>query len=146
MKTFEYDIGGKKYIQRPLVLGQIRQLMRAIEGVRIPQDIDTIGLISALGDKLPIAIAIVLTDETPLKDKNIDSLASQIEFEISPETTMQVVEDFFACNPIASLLERISGMANKISETIKVTGLEISSASSAEETLQKETQSCGALP
>lgn len=146
MKTFQYDIGGKKYIQRPLVLGQIRQLMRAIEGVRIPQDIDTIGLISALGNKLPIAIAIVLTDETPLKDKDIDSLASQIEFEISPETTAQVVEDFFACNPIVSLLERISGMANKISETIKVTGLESSSASSAEETLQKETQSSGALP
>ena len=145
-KEFTYEIGGKKYIQKPMFLGQIRQLMNLMQGIVIPHDIDTMGLVSLLGDKLPLALAIVLTPEgVSLKDKDIHSLASEIEFEISPETSLQAVEDFFVCNPVPSLLERLGGMAEKISKAMsKETGLKNSSAPLPEEILPKETESSGA--
>jgi len=146
LESFKYEIGGKKYTQNPLVLGQVGQLMRIVEGMVIPSGVDTLGLISALGDKLPLAIAIVLTPEgVTLKDKDIHALASELEFEMPPEMAIQVIEDFFTCNPIQSLLERIGSMAGKIAGKIQTTGSKPSSASSAEETLQSETASSGVL-
>lgn len=149
MNEFRYEIGGITYIQRPLVLGQIRQLVNAIKGLVIPADIDTLGLISALGDKLPLTIAIVLTPEgVAIKDKNIHALAQAIEFEISPEQVIKVIEDFFACNPIASLLASIGKMTESISRAMTKTkdaGLTDSSASLPEETLQSETISSGTI-
>lgn len=137
-EKFEYEIGGKKYIQRPLVLGQINQLMKLLQGVVIPSGVDTLALVSSLGDRLPRAIAIALTPEgASLKDKDINALAEELEFEISPEQTLQVVEDFFVCNPIPSLLEKIGDMAGKITSQMKRRngdGLTNSSASSALET------------
>lgn len=132
---FEYEIGGKKYIQKPLVLGQIRQMMNIMQGVVIPDDADTLRIIAALGDKLSKAIAITITPEgVAVKDKDINSLAAEIEFELSTETTVQVIEDFFSCNPIASLLERLGGIAEKITSQMDKTGLKKSASSFQEET------------
>jgi len=147
-EKYSYEIDGRTYIQKPLVLGQIRQMMKLLEGVVIPSGVDTLGLISVLGDKLPLAIAIVLTPEdVNLKDKDIQSLAPELEFEMPPELAIQVIEDFFDCNPLPSLLERLAGMAEKITSQMKRrngTGLKNSSASSEAEISQKETVSSGA--
>ena len=147
MNEFKYEIGDKTYIQRPLVLGQMRQLTNTIKGLVIPADVDTLGLISALGDKLPLAIAIVLTlDGAALKDKDIYALAADIEFEILPEQTLQVIEDFFECNPIASLLESIGKMTEGISKAMnkmRETGSNPSSASLPGEILPEEMESSG---
>lgn len=143
-EKFNYEIGGKTYIQKPLVLGQIRQMINLLQGIVIPGNTDAIGLITLLGDKLPIAIAIVLIPEdVDLKNKDIRALADEIEFEISPELSMQVIEDFFVLTPIVSLLERLKGMANKIGEKIVETSLRKSAPSSVEEISQKETASFG---
>lgn len=150
VETYTYEIGGKTYTQRPLVLGQISQLMSLMKGLIIPHDIDTLGLVSLLGNKLPQAVAVVLTPEgVSLKDKDVNALTAELEFEISPEQTIQVVEDFFVLNPIVSLLERLSGMTEKISKAmIKTTetGLKSSSAPLPEEILPKETASSGDAP
>ena len=144
---FEYEIGGKLYIQKPLVLGQIRQLMNLLQGVVIPSNVDTLGIIAALGDRLPKAIAIAITPSVmAVKDKDIDSLASEIEFELSSEAVVLVIEDFFSCNPIASLLERLGGVAEKMAGQINKTGLKKSASSSAVETSQKETAFSGDTP
>lgn len=148
MTEFTYKIGGKKYTQKPLVLGQIRQLIKAIEGMVIPRGIDTPGLIVAFGDKLPLALAIALTPEgmSP-KDKDIHSLAGELEFEISPEETVQAVEDFFDCNPILSFLERIGKMSDKVNKAMTgKTGSKSSPVSSPEEILLSETISSGGTP
>jgi hypothetical protein len=50
-----------------------------------------------------------------LKDRDLDALAAELEFNIDPGTAMQVIEDFFDCNPIASLFERFAGMTEKFS-------------------------------
>ena len=144
---FEYEIGGKLYIQKPLVLGQIRQLMNLLQGVVIPSNVDTLGIIAALGDRLPKAIAIAITPAgMVVKDKDIDTLASEVEFELSTEAVVQVIEDFFSCNPIASLLERLGGVAEKITSQMDKTGLKKSASSSPEEISPKETISSGDTP
>ena len=144
MTEFKYEIGGVIYTQRPLVLGQIRQLMNLMKGIIIPHDIDTMGLVSLLGDKLPQAVAIVITPEgMSLKDKDVKALTDEIEFEISPEMSMQVVEDFFTGNPIVSLLEKLNIAVGKIGEKMKQTGLKNSSAPLPEATSPKETTSSG---
>jgi hypothetical protein len=164
-KQFEYQIGDKTYIQKPLVLGQIRQLTNLLQGVTIPGNATPLTLVGILDDKLPMAIAIVIIPPLPrgdergvmdaLKNKDIESLSSQIEFEISPETTLQVIENFFVCNPIASLLERLTGTIKNISGKImeiKSTrlaieiGLKNLSASSPKETSQNGTPSSGDIP
>lgn len=140
----KYAIGDKTYFQKPLVLGQIMQLLDLLKDVSIPKNASILTIINSLGDRLPNALAIVLIPEgISLKDKDIDQLAKEIKFSISPEITITAVEDFFDCNPIASLLERFSGLMVNLKKKIILTGLKISASSSPEETSQKETISSG---
>lgn len=140
-ELFKYEIGGKTYIQRPLVLGQIRQLIGQLGGLKIYPGSGGVGIIFGLGEKLPSLLAVALTEEgkSP-KEKNVEEMAKEIEFEIDPETAIKVVEDFFVCNPTSSILERIG----KLRKLIKTkTGSKSSSSSSPEETSSKETPSSG---
>ncbi|MDH4100606.1 MAG: hypothetical protein OEV28_08520 [Nitrospirota bacterium] len=149
-KEFSYKIGNKKYVQKALVLGQIRQLTGLLDGVVLPSDTsDIVAWVRVLGNKLPGAIAVVLVEEgAHLKDKDLELFTRDIEFEISPEQTMQVVQDFFVCNPIASLLENLSGAITKITESQgpAKTGSNALSSISAPETSLKETASSGDTP
>ena len=157
-KQFTYTIGDKNYTQRPLVLGQINQLVALTRGVIFPKDANVTVLISLLGNRLPKALAIVLLEDKPtvpadckdfnyLRDRDIQALSDEIEFTVSPETSMQVVEDFFDCNPIASLSEKFAGLGEKILKFKKTEKASSppSVSSSPEETSQKETPSSGAL-
>jgi hypothetical protein len=115
MTEKKYVIGGNTYIQRPLVLGQLKQLLDVLKGITIPADMETIALVDALGGRLPKALAVVLNPEgLPLREKDIDDLAVEIEFAITLEQTVEVVEDFFACNPLPSLLSKLGMAAGKI--------------------------------
>lgn len=141
---FKYTIGDKTYIQKPLVLGQIMQLIKIIDGLKIPSGINTLGLIAALGDRSPLALAIVLTEEgkSP-KDKDIEAFSKEIQFDIRPEEAIKVVEDFFDCNQVPSLLKSLSDLVGKITAKI---GSKSSLSSSPEETLPKKTKSSGDIP
>jgi hypothetical protein len=80
-KEYRYEIDGKIYIQRPLVLGQTSQMIETFADINIPSDVDTIGIIKLLGDKLPDALAVVLREENiALKDKDISTLAEINEY------------------------------------------------------------------
>jgi hypothetical protein len=117
----KYNIGGITYVQRPLVFGQLRQLLDILKGVAIPTNTGTLGLINALDSHLPAALAVVLTPEGfPLRDKDLAALSAEIEFAITPEQAIEVVEDFFACNPIPFLLESIGNMVNRITAQINL--------------------------
>lgn len=147
MEQFKYQIGDKVYIQKPLVLGQIRQFLNALKGLTIPKDVNVFSIIDALGDKLPGMFAIVLTPESiNLKDKNLEELSKEIEFNIDPEMTMKVIEDFFTCNIIPSLLERFSGVMMKVTKSISKTGSKNSVSSSQEEILPNGIPSSGDTP
>jgi hypothetical protein len=109
MDTCSYEIGGRKFTQKKLVWGQVKQINNLVKGVQIPAAGWTpADLIDILGDKLPYAVAIlIIEDNIPLKDKNVDELAGFIEGCAYLETILQVIEDFFDINPISSILEKL---------------------------------------
>jgi hypothetical protein len=143
---FEYTIDGKKYSQKSLVLGQVQQLIKFLKGKKLPETLTTFQIIDLLGDDLCEGIAIVLKEENRLlKDKDVTVLAKEIQFSIEPETAFKVVEDFFVCNPVASMLERLAGSIRKVAEQMMI-GLKRPSSSSPEETSPAETKSSGDTP
>jgi hypothetical protein len=146
VQVFKYDISGTTYIQKPLVLGQIRQMRGVLDGLAISPSEGSAGLILALEDRLGLALAVVLTKEgETLKDKDLHALADEIEFAITGETIMKVVDDFFTCNPVASLFEKVTGIVKKIRAAIP-TGSRTSVSSLPTEISPKETPSCGDSP
>lgn len=146
-----YEIGGAAYVQRPLVLGQVRQLLEVLDGVRFAPDADPFALVAALGDRLALALAVVLTPEgqSP-RGKDLPALADELEFAIAPEQVLEVVEDFFGCNPMASLVERLTGAAATVAAGLRATapalGSKTSASCSAPETSAGESACSGATP
>lgn len=146
MEEKKYQIGGKTYIQRPLVLGQIKQLMALLRGVVIPAGITALGIIELLGDRLPEAAAIVLTEEgkSP-RNKDMPRLAEETEFALNAEQILEIVEGFFLLNPLSSLLSRLAGMMESLPEVLTMPSARLSSLSSlsAPETSASKTELSG---
>lgn len=107
----EYDISGRAFVQRPLVLGQLQQLLRILDGIALPDPLTLASLLDALGGRLYSAIAVVITEKgcSP-RDKDVESLAAELEWAIPLETAMEIVDDFFVLNPVSSIIERIGAL------------------------------------
>ena len=143
-KIYSYEIGGKKYTQEKLVLGQIEQLLPIAEGITLHEGSEALEVVRLLGDKISTAIAIVLREDNQhLKDKNVEQLAEALKFEMEMDTAFKVVEDFFLCNPIASLLDKLADMMDRVTESLVMDGSENSSQSLQEEISPSETESSG---
>lgn len=107
--SYTYDIGGKTYTQKALVLGQVKQLTKIVTGLEFSEDVDILSIIEMLGDKLPLAFAIILTEEgKSLKDKDLEACASELEFTVDVNVSIQVIEDFFVCNPTGLVFKKIT--------------------------------------
>ncbi|MCK9420208.1 MAG: hypothetical protein M0R70_12600 [Nitrospirae bacterium] len=160
MEQFKYTIADKNYIQRPLVLGQINQLMAVVKGVVFPKDANATTLIALLGNRVHAALAIVLLKEDEvfgkskqaigdyMRDRDIKAIADDLEFCTEAETIMLVINDFFDCNPTQSLLEMFGKIKEKLILKVQQAkpGLIKSPSSSPEETLPDATPSSGDLP
>lgn len=152
MTEYRYEIDGKSYVQRALVLGQVRQLMTEMQGLAINPAAGSAGMIAALASsgQLERVLAVALNPEgVDLRAKDIDALAKELEFGITPEQIVQVVEDFFDCNPTASLLEKLIGTMGKISQSLPAgmrTGSNLLFASLPTGTSLDETPSSGDSP
>jgi hypothetical protein len=145
----EYEIGGKKYFQKPIVLGQISQIESFLTKNNIPLGEGPEALIRFMGSKLSEGLAIVLQEEgVPLKDKDLSKLADDLAFTVDFETALKIVTDFFVCNPTNSILEKLGGAIGSIKRAVMIRTIlsENLSASSAEATSQKETISSGDTP
>lgn len=115
-----YEFGGKVYTQEKLVWGQVRQIASALKGVSFTGEMSVAGLIDMVGDKLSSVLAIVLTEEgTSIKDKDLTVLAEEIEASIPIDMLMQVVEDFFICNPMALVLEKLTGLVGGVQKQVE---------------------------
>lgn len=115
--TYKYTIGGKEYEQKQLVLGQYRQLSKALKTVSIPVDATMQELVTLVIGELPEALAIVLNPAgVALKDKDIPALTTEISFSIEAEQALQVITDFFACNRTPSLLQALHETIDRIRE------------------------------
>lgn len=148
MEERKYEIGDKIYIQRPLVLGQWRQLGPILQEISLPAgDISPASLVSALGQHFFDVLAIILTPEgASLRNKDIPSLAAEIEFAVMPETAIEVIADFFGCNPIPSLLDHLTTLTTRVQQSLTGIGLTKSASSSAGETSPGATGSSGMSP
>ena len=60
-KEKNYEIGGRAFVQKPLVLGQVEQLLEALRDIPIPPEPTSMGMVLALAGRLPAALAVVLT-------------------------------------------------------------------------------------
>ena len=149
-EQFEYTINGVCYKQAPIVLGQAIQLSKEMKGVE--GNISNLeDFVEVIGDRLPMLMAIVLkpVDES-LKDKNVKKLAGIIADNVDLALTEEIITDFFICNPITLLLERIekaTGAIGEIMGSLMLKMLSTSYASSLQEaTLLSETESSGDSP
>lgn len=137
-----YLINKKTYIQKPLVLGQIKQLTDAMSGITIDMSLGILGIVSALGNKLPIILAAVLIPEgTNAKERAIDAIAADLKENCDVVTAIEVIEDFFTCNPTALVLQKLAGAMKEMSPLL--TGLRMSPASSLQEISPNGNQSYG---
>ena len=116
-----YEIGDRPFIQRPLVLGQVEQLLEALKGARFPLDSDNrAGMIIALADRLPAVMAVVLTplgQKDELEAKDLAGIAGHLARTCDLKLATEVVEDFFALTPVFSIYERIAALMSKKSQT-----------------------------
>lgn len=136
-KGHRYTIGGRHYTHRPLVLAQWEQLIELLKGTNIPLRSGVMGMITALGDKLPQALAVCLTEEgkSP-KDKDVEALAQEIRYALTAEMAMEIIDDFFALNPLPLILEKLAGTIQILGGMISANsiGSRRSASSSPEET------------
>ncbi len=143
----EYSINEKTYYQNKLVLGQWRQLLDILKGLTIPGNVDVLGMVDILGDRLPLALAVVLNPEgVALKDKDLPALADELEYTISADAVIKVIEDFFECNPLPSILAKLSQAAGILDGMMTKTQSTPSSSSSPPETSPGEIASSGDTP
>jgi hypothetical protein len=145
MSEQKYTIGDKIYVQRPLVLGQVKQLIDLLRGTTIPANAGAVELIETLGESLPLALAIILTEEGKSPGgKDLPALADDLEFSIQPEMALDVIDHFFALNPMSSLLKRVGEMMGKVMKTTTgATSLQKSASSSPTDASTNETGPSG---
>jgi len=143
---FTYTIGGKTYVQRPLVLGQWRQLIPLLAGIALPANPGVEDLLFALGESIERIAAVVLTEEgASPKDKDIAALAAELEYSLTPHTAIRIADDFFVCNPLQSVFEELTAAAGRIAGAMPA-GSTISPSSSPPATSPAETPSSGDSP
>lgn len=141
------------------MLGQIRQLLCLMKDagllqgkeILIPTQIsikDLVDFLTERGQMLSKWIAIVLKEDgIPLVKKDLDAVASEIDFSIEPESVMEVVRDFFELLDLSSLSGKVAGMMQEIEQKMmEQTGSKRSPSSSPEETSQSGTRSSGDSP
>jgi len=145
LKEKEYEIGGRKFVHRPMVLGQVNQLMEILQGVSIPAQAGALELAMALGNKLSRVIAILLSEKgKSLKDKDLEELTDHIATHLDLPAAVEVAEDFFGLNPLPSVLGRLTKLIQGLNQG--KTGSSKSPSSSPAETSPKEMKSSGDIP
>ncbi len=137
----KYTIGKVVYIQRPVVLAQLTQLIEII-----PDDADITGIkgpndvIAFLGEALAAGMAIVLCPEgVDLQKKDLDVIKANLMNAMDIPTAVEVIEDFFGCNQVSSLVERVGSLMDMMENPGSASGSKSGSASLPTETSPGET-------
>ncbi len=148
-KFREYEIGGRKFVQRPLVLGQLDQILNLLAGIKFPNvsDIRAVVAILAGEDLMARALAIVLceADKGP-RDKDLEALTEFMKENADLVTTLAVVEDFFDLTRPESVFGKLAEMGIALQAKMEAEGLTSLSALSPPATSPRGTKSSGATP
>ena len=112
---FEYQIGERVYIQKPLVLGQIKLITSLLKNVDLPKTVDVVEIVGAVQGVINEALSIVLIEESMVKAKpeelseyfsanQLIDRGKYFEWYAGSDVLVKVVNDFLSCNPVASVL------------------------------------------
>jgi hypothetical protein len=113
MEPKRYTINGKVYFQKALVIGQAEQMMELFQGVEI-QALTPLAILQALGGKLPMAAAIVLTPEgQKIRGKDIVALEDEFAETLDFNTALEVAADFLSFNPLSSISMKYRNLINE---------------------------------
>jgi hypothetical protein len=107
---FEYEIGDKTYVQKALVLGQIKLLTDLLKTIDLPKTLKPVEIAVAVEEVLPTALAIVLIEKdktTPgdIQNRDIEATSKSFEWTLDSIVITRVIGDFLYCNPVASVLK-----------------------------------------
>jgi len=120
MDAKKYEIGGQIFTQRRLVWGQVKQLIGEVEGIELPSSPSPRDILTIFEAKIPRLVGIVLIPEgQTAKNKNIDEMLELFEWELGVDQIMEIIEDFFECNPIPSWLEKMGKGMEKMTEGVE---------------------------
>jgi hypothetical protein len=146
-----YEIGEARYVQRPIVLGQLRLLMPVLTGIEIKTGF-AVELISVIGGRLSEALAVVLAEEgevlrEAMRPEKLEKRSEELAWALTPEAALEVAEDFFVFNRVSSVGERIATAMEALRRNMSEgTGSNTRSSFCPEAILREETSSSGAPP
>jgi len=138
---YNYNIKGRKFYQKQLVLGQLELLIDLLKDMGLEKGLTNIQILSAIGNKLPHVMAITLYEEgksdIKIEMKTLEGMLKKQEtdeikelsnfFANSVDITLgiKVITDFFVCTPIGEVLSALARL--------------IPSTEVSPQTVQKET-------
>lgn len=108
-----YEINGRAYTQRELVLGQLLELLGAVAGLAIVE-LSVAGVLAGVGDRLPSLLAIVLIPEGQGVEQR-DLRQAEDDLRSAPlSLLLRMVTDFFAVTRPSSLLSDLAGVIETV--------------------------------
>jgi hypothetical protein len=153
----KYQVGEKIYIQKALVIGQIRLVTDLLKTIDLPKTIDVPEIVNSIGGVISEAMAIVLMEESMVKATakelavyfSAEAIKERVEeftFKLGSDVIVEAVNDFLSCNPITSGLELIKTVVSnmyQVTPAIKIveekTEAESTGSIESVSTLQTET-------
>jgi hypothetical protein len=150
----EYRIGGRIFFQKELTPGQWMQIIPYLMKMRLPEAPTAANIFFVLKEDLYPCMAIALREKgKKLKNKDLDELEVFLCETLEEEdpnllTTLEVVDDFFDCNPIPLILQKLERLRGTVAKmwTASPDPSMTSLSSSAPEISPSETKSSGDIP
>jgi hypothetical protein len=119
MPEKKYEIGGKIFIQRPLLVGQLVPLVTRTDGVII-NSLDAKSVVSTLGDKLNSVLAVIMIPEgVDVKSRDLDEIERHLDNYLEVSTATEIVGFFFDSTPPSLLLSLIKIMMGKMATAVE---------------------------
>lgn len=125
-----YNVKGRVFYQKELVLGQLELLVDLLKNIEFEKGLTNLQILKVLGGKVPRAMAIVLLEEGMKTDKieikedgksmEIDDIQGLIEAEDIKKLTqffannvdislaLKVIIDFFVCTPMTNIMQTLA--------------------------------------
>lgn len=132
---FEYTLGSRVYVQKPLVLGQLEQVAKALSDLplnlfnldALKQDTQgealkgTLGKLFVDGVLVQAMACVLIPKGKSVRDRNLKEIEEDIRDECDLVTGMRIITDFFECNAPSNLTSMWKGsmIGNLMTSPIK---------------------------
>lgn len=116
-----YNIKGRVFYQKELVLGQLELLIDLLKNIEFEKGLTNLQILKVLGSKVPHAMAIVLLEEAKQIEKiEVRTNGESLEIEEVKKLTqffannvdislaLKVIIDFFVCTPMTNIMQTLA--------------------------------------